>query len=80
MADICRREGYIALPKDYDDVQAAIRCELTEEGAAVEKKAHQLAQSALSSAKAASHTPFPETPEGVAGARCAALELSLSRR
>ena len=75
VADTCRREGYIALPGAYADVQDAVRRELTEEGAAIEKKAQQLAQRALSNDSYA----FPETAEGVAAARRVALEQALTR-
>lgn len=75
VADTCRREGYIALPGAYADVQDAIRRELTDEGAAIEKRAQQLAQRALSG----DPYSFPETPEGVAAARRVALEQALTR-
>lgn len=79
IAEVCRQEGYIALPDKYSDVQAVIREGLPDYGLEIEKKARTLARSALSFDKNASHTPFPETPEGVAAARCAALEITLRR-
>lgn len=79
IADVCRRNGYIALPAAYPDVQAAIRAELTDEGAAIEKKAQQLAQHAFFPGKTASDAVFEVTPEGVAAARCAALEIGARR-
>lgn len=80
VAELCRQEGYITLPRGYDDVQALIRRDLGPDGLEIEKKAEALSRSALSPPKLASESPFDETPEGIAAARCVALELLLRRR
>lgn len=77
IAEICRQDGFIALPPGFEAVQAALREGLSEEDAAIEKKAQLIASRARSSGDLEDHVPDDATPEGVAGARCVALELSL---
>lgn len=71
VADRCWREGYTVLPDAYAEVQAALGQKMPDEAARIEKNARQMISDAH---------PFPETPEGVAAARCHALELALRPR
>jgi hypothetical protein len=73
VAELCRQDGYIAIPSAYGDVQAVIRRDLERHGfdADIEKKARQMAE------RDPSKMLFDETPEGVAAGRLRALELSL---
>lgn len=71
IAEVCRQEGYIALPSAYGDIQALIDRGLSEDGLEIEKKARQRAR------RAPHETTFDESSEGVAAARLRALELSL---